>query len=73
LKAEYRTVAIYEVELDGHWRSRDSLHCGFGVHTAVKKSMLVFWVVTTCGLLGRYQLFGERLKDNAMGLFSPKR
>jgi hypothetical protein len=23
-------------------------------------SMLVFWVVTPCGLVGRYQRFGER-------------
>jgi hypothetical protein len=25
---------------------------------AVKKSMLIFWVVTSCGLVGRYQRFG---------------
>jgi hypothetical protein len=30
----------------------------FDVLTAVKMSMLVFWVVTPCGLVGRYQRFG---------------
>jgi hypothetical protein len=29
------------------------------VLTAVKLSMLVFWVVTPFGLVGRYQRFGE--------------
>jgi hypothetical protein len=29
------------------------------VLTAAKMSMLVFWVVTPCGLVGRYQSFGE--------------
>jgi hypothetical protein len=28
--------------------------------TAVKMPMLVFWVVTACGLVGRYQRFGEK-------------
>jgi hypothetical protein len=32
----------------------------FEVLTAVKMSMLVFWVVTLCGLVGRYQRFGEQ-------------
>jgi hypothetical protein len=31
----------------------------FEVLTAVKMSMLVFWVVTMCGLVGRYQRLGE--------------
>jgi hypothetical protein len=31
----------------------------FGVLTAVKISMLFFWVATPCGL-GRYQLLGEQ-------------
>jgi hypothetical protein len=30
----------------------------FEVLTAVKMSILVFWVVTQCGLVGRYQRFG---------------
>jgi hypothetical protein len=30
----------------------------FEVTTAVKMSMLIFWVVTPCGLVGRYQSFG---------------
>jgi hypothetical protein len=30
----------------------------FEVLTAVKISTLVFWVVTPCGLVGRYQRFG---------------
>jgi hypothetical protein len=29
------------------------------VLTAVKISLLVFWVVMPCGLVGRYQCFGE--------------
>jgi hypothetical protein len=28
------------------------------VLTAVKMSMLVFWVVKLCGLIGRYERFG---------------
>jgi hypothetical protein len=32
---------------------------GFEVLTAVKMSMLVFWVVKPNGLVGRYQRFGE--------------
>jgi hypothetical protein len=28
------------------------------VLTTVKMSILVFWVVTPCGLIGRYQRFG---------------
>jgi hypothetical protein len=28
----------------------------FEVLTAVKMSMLVFWVVTSCGLVGRYRV-----------------
>jgi hypothetical protein len=31
----------------------------FEVLTAMKKSMLFFWVVTPCGLAGRYQRFGQ--------------
>jgi hypothetical protein len=31
----------------------------FEVLKAVKMSMLVFWVATPCGLVGRYQRFGE--------------
>jgi hypothetical protein len=34
-------------------------HVRFEVLTAVKMSMLVFWVVTPCGLVRRYQRFGE--------------
>jgi hypothetical protein len=30
----------------------------FEVLAAVKVSMLVFWLVAPCGLVGRYQLFG---------------
>jgi hypothetical protein len=30
----------------------------FEVLTAMKVSMLVFWVVSPCGLIGRYQSFG---------------
>jgi hypothetical protein len=34
-------------------------HCmRFEVLTAVKKSMLVFWVVTPCGIVVKYQRFG---------------
>jgi hypothetical protein len=31
----------------------------FEVLTAVKMPMLVFWVATPCGFLGRYQRFGD--------------
>jgi hypothetical protein len=30
----------------------------FEVLTAVKMSVLFFWVVTLCGLVGKYQRFG---------------
>jgi hypothetical protein len=30
----------------------------FSVLTAVNMSMLVYWVVTPCGLVGRYKRFG---------------
>jgi hypothetical protein len=30
---------------------------GFGVLIAVKVLMLVFWVITPCGLVGRYHHF----------------
>jgi hypothetical protein len=36
-------------------------HCSytrFEVFTAVKMLMLFFWVITSCGLVGRYQRFG---------------
>jgi hypothetical protein len=32
------------------------------VLTAVKISMLFFWVVTSCALVGRYQRFGGTFK-----------
>jgi hypothetical protein len=31
----------------------------FEVLTTVNFPMLVFWIVTPCGLIGRYQRFGE--------------
>jgi hypothetical protein len=31
----------------------------FEVFTAVKMSMMFFWVVAPCGLAGRYQHFGD--------------
>jgi hypothetical protein len=31
----------------------------FDVLTAVKMLMFVFWVVTPCGFVGRYQRIGE--------------
>jgi hypothetical protein len=31
----------------------------FETLTAVKMSILVFWVVTPCGLVDRYQRFGD--------------
>jgi hypothetical protein len=34
-------------------------YMGVEVLTEVKMSMLVFWVVTPCGLVGRYLRFGE--------------
>jgi hypothetical protein len=33
----------------------------FEVLTAVNMSILVFWVVTPCGLSGRYQSFGGKI------------
>jgi hypothetical protein len=39
----------------------------FEVLTAAKMSMLVFWVVTPFGLVGRYQSFGENTAS-----FSPE-
>jgi hypothetical protein len=31
----------------------------FEVFSVVKMSMLVLWVITPCGLVGRYSRFGE--------------
>jgi hypothetical protein len=36
----------------------------FEVLTAVKMSMLVFWVVMPCGLVGRYKLLEEHTASN---------
>jgi hypothetical protein len=41
----------------------------FEVLTAVKMSMLVFWVVMPCGLVGKYQRFGGTY---CLHLFSPE-
>jgi hypothetical protein len=32
---------------------------GFEVLTAVKMSVLVFWIIKPCGIIRRYQCFGE--------------
>lgn len=34
----------------------------FQVFTEVKMSIMVFWVVTLCGLVGGYQRFGEKYR-----------
>jgi hypothetical protein len=43
------------------WKSRPLLLCSnskrFDVFTVVKMSMLVFWVITPCGLVGSYQIW----------------
>jgi hypothetical protein len=46
----------------------------FEVLTAVKISMLVFWVVNSCGLLGRYRRFGDHwcLPSSPRGLTTQK-
>jgi hypothetical protein len=41
------------------------------VLTAVKMSILVFWVVTPCGLVGRYQRFGRAYYLCLQGRVSP--
>jgi hypothetical protein len=41
------------------------------VLTAVKMSMLVFWVVTPCGLVGRYQRFRGTYCLLLQGFLSP--
>jgi hypothetical protein len=41
------------------WRTRVNTVVSSEVLTTVKMSMLVFWVVMPCGLVGRYQRFGE--------------
>jgi hypothetical protein len=43
------------------------LYLRFQVHMAVKMSMLVFWVVTPCGLVGRYQRFGGTYRLHLQG------
>jgi hypothetical protein len=43
----------------------------FEVLTAVKMLMLVFWIVTPCGLVGRYQRFGGTYCLH-LQVFSPK-
>jgi hypothetical protein len=40
---------------------------GFEVLTVVKMSMLFFWVVMLCGLIGRYQCYGE-----TVSIFNPE-
>jgi hypothetical protein len=37
---------------------RFTLSNTFGILTAIKMSVLIFWVVNPCGLVGRYQRFG---------------
>jgi hypothetical protein len=37
----------------------------------MKMAMLVFWVVTPCGLVGRYQRFEETYPENSTPTFSP--
>jgi hypothetical protein len=39
-------------------RENETFLLRFEVFTTVKMSMLVFWIVTPCGLVGRYQRFG---------------
>jgi hypothetical protein len=49
----------YTVKSYGAWRQTPQ---NVGFDTGWKKIMtlmLVFWVVTPCGLVGRYQCFGE--------------
>jgi hypothetical protein len=47
---------------------RPSLIMRFEVLTAVKMSMLVFWVVTPCGLVGRFQRFRKTYCLHLLGL-----
>jgi hypothetical protein len=51
---------IYLLYSDEILRFQNTLYqMRFEVHTAVKMSMLVFWVVTPCELVCRYRRFGE--------------
>jgi hypothetical protein len=43
----------------------------FEVLTAVKMSMLLFWIVTPCGLVGRYQGFGGTYCFHLQGWYLP--
>jgi hypothetical protein len=43
---------------------KDNSYVRFEVLTAVKMSVLFLWVVTPCGLIGRYQHFGETYYHN---------
>jgi hypothetical protein len=55
----YVLVSLTVHYLSAMLRSLTWSHFRFEVLTAVKMSMLFFWVVTPCGLVGRYQRFGE--------------
>jgi hypothetical protein len=39
----------------------------FEIFTALKMSVLVFWVVTSCGLTGSYQISGEACCHHLQG------
>jgi hypothetical protein len=49
----------------GEAKENKSEHMRFEVLTAVKMSMLVFWVVTQCRLVCRYRSFGKK-KGNTL-------
>jgi hypothetical protein len=47
--------------------SFDNFGTIFEVLTAVKMSVFIFWVVTPCGPVGRYQSFGETYCPHLQG------
>jgi hypothetical protein len=62
-RTSYRTLAgkkfLQTHHLCGTWRNGRIALGRYEVLTAVRISMLVFWVITPCALVARYQHFGE--------------
>jgi hypothetical protein len=54
---DYHTAGMNGLYKGKFWRNL--ILARFEVITAVRMAMLLFWVVTSCGLVGKYQRFGE--------------
>jgi hypothetical protein len=51
---------------------QDMDHWWYLMNTVINMSMLFFWDVMTCGLVGRYQRFGETVSIIRVEVISPE-